>query len=503
MASPIIEWLEESARRYPEKIAFADEHEALSYRELRERAQCVATRLVHESQPGTFTAILLPRSVGQVVCMLACAYAGRPYAVLDAMAPMNRQRSIVRQLDNCTIVACEKTLSAACSLAHQATLGYEKALRTNADGRLLECVQSSLDPESILYVLFTSGSTGTPKGVLVSHANVDAYTQWFTDAFNICPETVFGSQTPLHFSMSVSDVFGTLRAGATLHLIPRLLFSFPAALVNFMNERRVNTLYWVPTALALFVKWDVFSCLKIENLHQVLFAGEAMPAPVLNYWVRNNPDSKFANLFGPTETTDICAYYKIDRAIADDEPVPVGRACEGCDLIVMTEDGRPAQPGEEGELFAGGPFVAHGYLNNEAKTAVSFVPHPLDPESDEPFYRTGDIVRVGDDGVLHYVGRRDFQIKRRGFRIELGEIETAARACANVDFCAVTCTDPNQQITLFCSGRKLDVSALLDELAGRVPAYMMPDHVQIVHSLPINQNGKTDRKALMAYAVAS
>lgn len=500
MASPIIEWLEQDSRLYPDKVAFADANDALSYRELQGRAQALGTQLAREARPGAFVAILLPRSVGQVVCMLAAAYANRPYVVLDDAAPLTRQQAIVSQLGPCTIIACAKTAATAKVLSKRPPLSYETASHIKSDCALLEDIQRRLDPESILYTLFTSGSTGTPKGVLVSHANVDAYTLWFTSEFGIGPDTVFGSQTPLYFSMSVSDVFGTLRTGATLHLIPKMLFSFPAALVKFLNDRHVTTLYWVPTALALFVKWDVFSCMRIEGLRQVMFAGEAMPAPVLNYWVRNNPGVSFANLFGPTETTDICAFYKVDRAIANDESVPVGAACRGCDLVVVTEDGRAAQPGEEGELYAGGPFVAKGYLGNPEKTAAAFVADPLVPESDEPFYRTGDIVRVGEDGILRYVGRCDFQIKRRGYRIELGEIETAARACANVDFCAATCTDPQGQITLFCSGRRLSEASLSKELRRRVPSYMMPDRIEVMASLPVNQNGKMDRKALVAYA---
>lgn len=503
MTSPIIDWLELAARQHPDKTAFADEHMALTYAELADSVRRAGSQLARDSHPGTFTAILLPRSTGQIVSMLASAYAGRPYVVLDTEAPYTRQRSIVSQLGDCTVVACEKTLTMAQHLSKSDPVFFESISHADCDMPLLNSIQENLDPQDILYALFTSGSTGTPKGVLVSHSNVDAYTRWFTSEFSICPQTVFGSQTPLHFSMSVSDVFGTLRTGATLHLISRSMFAFPGELISFLNDRKVNTLYWVPTALALFVKWDVFRFVKIEHLQQVMFAGEVMPSPVLNYWMRNNPGVRFANLFGPTETTDICAFYKVDRAIANDESVPVGVACDGCDLLVVTEDGREAKPGEEGELYAGGPFVAKGYLNNEAKTAEAFVQNPLDPASDEPFYRTGDIVRLDEDGILHYVGRRDFQIKRRGYRIELGEIETAARACENVDFCAAACTAPNGQIVLFCSGRKLDPKALWAELSRRVPEYMMPDRIQVVTTFPVNRNGKIDRKALVAYAIAS
>lgn len=187
----------------------------------------------------------------------------------------------------------------------------------------------------------------------------------------ISEKTIFGNQTPFYFSMSVTDIYATIRTGAQLHVIPKSYFSFPALLIRYLNERQVNTIYWVPSALSIVANLKVLDFMMAEHIEKVLFAGEVMPAKQLNYWRSKYPNALFANLFGPTETTDICTYYIVDREIKDTESVPIGIACDNCDSFVVTEDGRLAGIGEEGELYARGSFLAMGYYNDPDKTAAA------------------------------------------------------------------------------------------------------------------------------------
>ena len=236
---------------------------------------------------------------------------------------------------------------------------------------------------------------------------------------------------------------------------------------------------------------------KPQYLKTVLFAGEVMPTKQLNYWIRNlDPSIRYANLFGPTETTDICTFYVVDREFADDESIPIGVHCDNCHVMIIREDGTQAAPGEEGELFVRTSFMAEGYYNNPEKTAQAFVQNPLNKAYPERVYRTGDLVRMNDRGEILYISRKDFQIKRSGYRIELGEIEAAANSVDKVKSCACVYVKRLDKLVLFYEGGPKDTAAVADAVRNKVPSYMMPDQIIRTRDMPKNANGKIDRKKL-------
>jgi acyl-coenzyme A synthetase/AMP-(fatty) acid ligase len=373
-----------------------------------------------------------------------------------------------------------------------------------SDYGLLEDIRSSMIDTDPVYALFTSGSTGVPKGAVICHKNILSYIDWYSETFGINEKTVFGNQTPFYFSMSVSDVFSTLKCGATLHIIPKLCFSFPIKLMEFMKERKVNTIYWVPSALCIVANYEMFKYAELPDLKKILFAGEVMPTRQLNYWIKSMPDAMFANLFGPTETTDICTYYVVDREFADDEPLPMGHACNNCDVFVVDEQGNLVAPdideetgySPEGELYARGSFLAMGYYGNPEKTAEAFVQNPLNPYYPELVYKTGDLVKYNKYGELVYITRKDFQIKHMGYRIELGEIEAGAGTIQGIKSCACVYDAEVDKIVFVYEGKKLTDEEILASISARVPHYMVPNVVVRVKSMPHNQNGKIDRKLL-------
>jgi acyl-coenzyme A synthetase/AMP-(fatty) acid ligase len=336
-----------------------------------------------------------------------------------------------------------------------------------------------------------------PKGAVLSHRNVLAYSKWAVDTFGIDSDTVFGNQTPFYFSMSVTDIYSTLRAGATLVIIPKSHFTFPINLIKFLNEYHINTIYWVPSAMAIVSSFKLFEYVKPEYLRTVLFAGEVMPTKHLNYW-RNNlgKDLVYANLFGPTETTDICTYYVVDRDFADDESLPIGKHCDNCNVFILNEKGELAGKGEEGELYARGSFLSAGYYNNPEKTAEAFVQNPLNKAYPETVYKTGDLVKEGERGEILYICRKDYQIKHMGYRIELGEIETAVSAVEGIQECACVYDEKNDKIVLFYTAKRLKQDKLAEELAKKLNAYLMPNVYNKLPVMPHNQNGKIDRKYL-------
>ena len=495
----ILELLDRTVRRWGSRPAFGDEHITLTWDEVDAAVQRVGTALAQYSVQRRPVALYLDHEVPCLLAMLGTLAAGGFYTVLDTAQPPERVRRITGQLEPALLVTdaahreAADALGLACPVVEMAD-----ALNAVPDSFALQTLRNESLDTDLAYVLFTSGSTGAPKGVAIQHRAVLAYSAWAAATFGIDETTVFGNQTPFYFSMSVTDLYTSLRTGAQVQVLPRRLFSFPVQLLDYLTVHEVNTLYWVPSALGGVVRWKALDYTALPPLRTILFAGETMPTPYLNYWQAHYPGALFANLFGPTETTDICAYYIVDRAFSDDEPLPIGRACDNCGLLVLTDDGRAAEPGAVGELCVRGSFLAAGYYNMPDKTAERFCPNPLQPHYPEIIYRTGDLVRYDENGLLQYMGRADNQIKHMGYRIELGEIETAAFGQEGLQSCACIYDAPKDRLVLFFTGRKGLEEELRVRLAGRLPAYMQPTAYRRLQAMPQNQNGKIDRAALRA-----
>lgn len=295
--------------------------------------------------------------------------------------------------------------------------------------------------------------------------------------------------------MSITDVFTTMLTGATLYVIPKMYFSFPVKLLEYMNEKKINTIYWVPSALCIVANLGALKDAQLPYLEKVLFAGEVMPIKQLNMWIDKLPNCMYANLFGPTETTDICSYYVVDRKFKDDESLPIGKHCDNCNLIIIKEDGTEAKLGEKGELLARGSFLASGYYGNEKKTKEVFIQNPLNNKYPEIVYKTGDIVQYNEKGELIYLSRKDYQIKHMGYRIELGEIERNIYGIEKVILCACIYNEIEQKINLFYQG-DINEEEIAKEAENKLLPYMRPNKYIKLAKMPYNSNGKIDRKKL-------
>ena len=498
----ILEYLEHSVGWRPEKTACADTDTSMTWRQLREASARIGSLLLKHRLTHRPVAVYMEKTPACLAAMLGTVYGGDFYTVIDTKMPWDRIRKIFSVLKPAAIITDrdhEETVREALASERKDSpkiLLYEKAMYVPEDREGLAKIRRKAVDTDLVYTLFTSGSTGMPKGVAVSHRNVMAYAEWVKTTFDINEATVFGSQTPFYFSMSVLDIYTTLAAGAELQILPKQLFAFPVRLLEYMNSRKVNTIYWVPTALSIVANWKVLDYVSLPYMEKVLFAGEVMPVKQLNYWREYLPDVLYVNLYGPTEITCNCNYYIVDREFTEDQTLPIGVPFPNERVFLLDEeDHLVTEPGALGEICVSGTALALGYYRNSEKTSEAFVQNPLNHRYLEPIYRTGDLGRY-ENGELYYVTRKDFQIKHMGHRIELGEIETAFQALDGISRVCCIYDEPNTKIIGFYVG-ELEAKEIIERLTERLPRFMIPNVFRQVDEMPLTKNGKIDRKCLM------
>ena len=496
MYKTIFELLEETTRKYPDKIAFTDSNGEITYKEFVKKSKIIGTSLSKNNWLNKPIAIYLDKNINCLTSMIGINYSGNFYTIIDNKMPLDRIKNIFQTLEPVCVITDTKNSTNLKKIESK----FETLLVNNLDDKIdqtkLDDIKSKIIDTDPMYVLFTSGSTGIPKGTVLNHRAVISYIKWFKETMGINDKTIFGSQTPFYFSMSVSDIFSTMASGATFHIIPKMLFSFPLKLIDFLNEKKINTIYWVPSALCIVANFKALDVSIPKYLNKILFAGEVMPMKQLNIWRKKLPNAMYANLFGPTETTDICSYYIVDREFLDHETLPIGKHCDNCDLLIIKEDNTLAKVNEEGELYARGSFLSSGYYKNQEKTKEVFVQNPINDLYPEIVYKTGDIVKLNDQGELIYLSRKDFQIKHMGYRIELGEIESAINSISDIETCVCIYDTDTSKIVLFYKANDLEKEDVLKQAKDKLPQYMWPNEIIKINKIPYNSNGKIDRKQL-------
>lgn len=520
MAYLLQQLLIRSAEKYPNNQAVCARGRSLTYRELDQQSNQLAHLLRrHGIRKGDRVGIYFPRTVESVVSMFGVLKAGGIYVPLDPQQPAQRIQYII---DNCGIRALVTTREKLWNLAAATVEKLEFSVftdRANGKGAMVPGIDweelaqfsntSAIDnlqstTLDLAYILYTSGSTGRPKGVMLSHQNALTFIEWCADTFRIQPEDHLTNHAPLHFDLSVFDIYNAIEAGATVYMVPEDALLFPASLAKFIAEQGISVLYAVPSALVHLVLHGNVKAQNLKRLRLVLFAGEVFPIKYLRQLAELLPSVDLYNLYGPTET-NVCTYYRVDRTkLASMEKIPIGRPCGNTEVFAIEENDRFVQPGQTGELYVRGPSVTRGYWDDAEKTRLMVVPNRFQPHYEEKMYRTGDLVTLRDDGDYDFIGRRDSQIKSRGYRIELGEIEAALLSHPSVKEVAVIAVPDDEvsnrikAIVAPHNGDKLTATQLQQHCAQRVPRYMIPDLIEFRESLPKTSTGKLDRILLAA-----
>ncbi len=480
----ILDWLEDAARLSPDETAFDRPDGRMTWGQARHRARSVGSRLAALLPRQAPVLILMEKSADCLCVMLGAVYAGCFYTPLDSSMPEARMLLIAETLRPAAVVYEEKFSGVARRIAGEALTLCVSDIPEQADAGLLTNRREEHIDGDLLYVLFTSGSTGVPKGVSITHRGVIDLVEWACGALQLPVGVRFGSQAPFYFDNSVLDIYCAMRMRGSLCLIPRGDFSFPKRLLSRLREARIDTIFWVPSALTALARADVLTPGCLPELKRVFFCGETMPCATLNQWKRALPRADYVNMYGPTEITDVCAWYRVDREFEDTDSLPIGFPCGNTRIFLIN-----------GEICVCGACLSPGYYNAPEKTAAAFVQNPLRPQIPEVIYQTGDLGTYNDRGELLFLGRRDSQIKRGGYRIELGEIECALQSAAGVELACCYYDAGRERIVAAYTGN-VEVKALRLSLKAALPKYMLPDALLKRDSLPRTGSGKLDRLAL-------
>ncbi|MBO4610098.1 MAG: amino acid adenylation domain-containing protein [Lachnospiraceae bacterium] len=508
MIRNVLDYLDIDAAKAPDRIALEDEYGCMTYSEVRNSARIIGTFVARKvSVTDRPVAVIIDRNARSIVSFFGIVYSGNFYVPIDASMPAERVALILETLSPVMIIDARKTdnvFEGAVSFDELITedvlksSGDELAQASLIDEKLLSCINSRMIDQAPLYSIFTSGSTGVPKGVLISHRGVLDLVQAFEEAFSFDEETVFCNQAPFDFDVSVKDIYNSLYCCGRIVIAPRKLFMSPKLLVSFLAEKKIDTLIWAVSALRIISDFKALdNAENIPALKRVMFSGEVMPAKSLNYWKKMIPSAKYVNLYGPTEITCNCTYYVIDRDFADDEKIPVGKPFVNSRVELRDESLKViTDKNVTGEICVSGKCLALGYWNNKEKTDEAFVTDPCNPEYPVKMYRTGDLGFYDEDGNIVFASRRDHQIKHMGHRIELGEIETALNSISFLTISVCVYEESKEKIICFYQADTECKKEIVAELSKKLPKYMWPNEYVRYDVLPLNKNGKIDRKLL-------
>ena len=553
----VLEWLEATVTKYSDKPAFSDTESSITFAQVYDIARNTGAYLIEKlGVDRTPVAVFAGRKMVTPAYFLGVVYAGRPYAPIDASLPDKRIEKILENLCPRAIVADRESLEHVESIVDElakaegferpqifvaedisrfewivgadgnckisestggAVPGCEEETDDIAaenendtdDGVVAGCVgkthDSSLEKLAAvrrqmsmtdpLYIIYTSGSTGNPKGVMTSHLSLMTYINAYCDVMHIEGDDVLGNQSPLDYIAAIRDIYLPLKTGCSTAIIPKEYFMEPNALFDYMNEKKVSSVGWSVSAFTILTSLGAFEETELKSLRKICFSGSVMPCRVLRKWQENLPEAHFVNQYGPTEATASCTYYIVDHTVEEDEVLPIGQAYDNYRVFLIDEHGNEPAVGEQGEICVCGPILALGYYNDWKRTDAAFTLNPLNKAYPDRMYRTGDYGRLDEDGILHFCGRMDRQIKHMGHRVELDEVEHAANVVEGVAESCVIYNKAKEVLILFYTGdcdRRSLALALRDEL----PGFMVPRKIKKLEQLPKLPNGKYDMKKL-------
>ncbi|OAK64483.1 hypothetical protein A3K87_13870 [Variovorax paradoxus] len=481
MIATIVSRFRQIVRAQPARLAVVSDDHALTYMALQQRSEEIAGAvqawfLAERSRRVAVTDVIgirIEKCVDLYAAMLGVLATGASYVPLDPQLPPDTQEFIAGRC------GCELVLSLGTSAEPPNSCRVIDVRAQQVRGTSFE-PSAEILPTDLCYTIFTSGSTGNPKGVAATHANVLNLTDWAIETFGLGPGTQALQYSTINFDASVLDIYPTLLSGATLHAPSAQQRMSVTALENLCRRRQVDHAFLPPTLLGALAPE------RFENIRTILTGGEPCNPQVVRAWSSNR---KFYNLYGPAECTVLATCKRMNASVSSRN---LGRAITGTRVHVLDAEGRPAR---RGELHIAGLGVTPGYVADSATTASRFIRHPRIDAS--VLYRTGDIAELDEAGDLHFIGRKDRQVKVRGFRVELEEIEGALQAvgCRQA---VVKLHDTETLVAYISTDEPVDVRAVKGRLQQLLASFKVPQFIVQLAELPLKPNGKVDHDRLPA-----
>ena len=518
--SPVLlhQMIDEAAHRRPEAAAVRCDGATLSYEELARQTNGMARVLLDAGlQRGDRVAVLLGKSLEVPVAFYGVLAAGGALVPIDPKSPVEQVARIINASGATHLISQpEKGDVVGAALASCPDARYAVGIETGPETPVRSCSWETVTEEatdrppdvSVIdldpsYILHTSGSTGNPKLILHTHRSAMSFVEWAADEYSLTGDDRLSNHSSHHTCFATFDFYGAARAAASTVILTPAAMLMPSSLAQLVERERISVWYSVPTALVQLLLRGNLEERDLGALRWVLFAGESFPEKHLRRLMEQLPDARFSHVYGSTEV-NVCTYFHLLPADEVPTPLPIGRACSSAETLVVDETLEPVTDGGTGELLISGSTVMSGYWDDPDRNRQALIQLPAPGGMEETFFRTGDRVRILEDGNLTFAGRADLQVKVRGYRIELEEVEHALLSLENVHEAAsfavpdgegsaavhaAVVTDPDVPVTH---------KNLLDGLRKTLPLYAIPSEIAIVPSLPRTPTGKVDRKSLAA-----
>ena len=498
MINNFLEFLEATTARLPDKVAFTDEYQSLTFSQFYDITRSIGTHLGKKTgvikQP---VAILMDAfRITYIQAMIGINYAGCFFAPLDPNAPMERLNLLLERLNPCAVIYDEKNEKTAKVLSEKYTIvSFEEALKEEIDTDLLNNIRSRCSYYDLMFVMFTSGSTGIPKWVTHTHHDMEMYSYSIEEMFGYTENDVEGNQSPLFYANCFGSIFLQLAFGASTCILSGSALSFPKKMIRALKEYKVTSLTMTPSSFTAVADSGALEGEIIPDLKFITFSGEACNSSAVRKWLAVCPNAHLMSFYGSTEGIDVATKW-YDEPPKPGEIVTCGRLYTGVHMLIVDENDEEVPYGEKGEMLVHTPTMSEGYYNDPERTKEAFVDDPLHRGYHELFYRTGDLGYFNEDGELVVTGRKDNMIKHKGYRMELGEVEAAAK---NLDGCKDCCCvhiKDKDELCCFFTGTITEEN-LRKTLRTILPKFALPEHFRHLETIPYTATVKADRKALL------